>query len=75
MELLITIVVPLAVVAIPMVVAAIWTVATLKNESGNLCRELKTLSGAVTRLDRRMDGFNTRMDDMENRCLAHRGGK
>ena len=75
MDLMISIVVPLVVVVIPIAGAAVWTIATLKNQSGNLCKELAMLRETVGRLDSRMDGFNRRMDTMENRCLAHRAAK
>ncbi len=56
---------PLLVMAIPIVGATIWTISRLKTLVENLCKEVATLCKTIGRL-------NDRMDKMEQRCTAHR---
>jgi hypothetical protein len=66
------VIMPLLVMGIPIIGAAVWTMATVKTQVQNLCRQMATLCDNIGRLNDRMDGFNKRMDHMERRCRAHR---
>lgn len=72
MDAVTTILVPMIIMAVPIIGAAVWTIGRLKLQGENLCKELGALREVIGRLNDRMDAFNQRMDQMEQRCTAHR---